>query len=446
MKETLRTKPSPFCPEPTREQMGEAAEKVGLSRYSPELVKDLYNIASGGEILLPSELRPKVRAYMERSLSKDSWGDYRLKKGGTTNNRQKAVQKNTEYAMNYHQRVSSFLRSVEVEKFPGSTPLEKAMSLLKLLSQQKGGSASGTDGEPLPIFQDNEGSEVANKLNDIMDTVESMSDEESELIAPEVEEGDTKESKDLAKRKIAEEMTSGKDAWLKISRLLDEMPRLRVAKQKKFFADPNGQEVRTRAIKGLHEINKVVSYEWAYTKKYRNYRLVTQQTRVRERGVHEEKRQLLYILVDCSGSMDTKHRISVAGGILMNRLKAVMTGDAEVFFRFFDSSCDTEKHAADIEAAKKLIKEIRSYNFSGGGTAIENCAKEALERIEEIMKEPERKLVKPQLVIVTDGEDKFNLKLEELKGTILHAFVVQCQNTNLTELAAKSGGVAMDKM
>jgi hypothetical protein len=113
-------------------------------------------------------------------------------------------------------------------------------------------------------------------------------------------------------------------------------------------------------------------------------------------------------------------------------------------FRFFDTKLREEHHAATPAEAKELMKLLAEKNFSGGGTDISGCSKAALLRIEEIV--AQGTTAKPELVVVTDGDDRIAIKSEDVGSNKLHAFVVESSNTALTELATRSGGVGINKL
>ena len=49
----------------------------------------------------------------------------------------------------------------------------------------------------------------------------------------------------------------------------------------------------------------------------------------------------------------------------------------------------------------------------------------------------------PELIIVTDGDHGINVKPKELRGIMLHAFIVEEANEDLIKLAQETGGVAL---
>src|SRR3989344_3303153 len=157
---TFRTRPPLTYLPPTREEMRGAAKQAEVKKFSADLVEDFCNLAARGEILPPSEWRDAVSRQSEDKVGqKPTPGSngkgqfWRKADGNWTENRHEAVQSQVERGMKYQQAVCDFLQTAELDKFPGSSPLEQAMNLLKLLATQNGGEPGG-DGETLPIFQE----------------------------------------------------------------------------------------------------------------------------------------------------------------------------------------------------------------------------------------------------------------------------------------------------
>ncbi len=450
MSQTFRTVPPSHYISPSKEEMREVAEKIGLSRFSPDLATDIANIAAGGKILPPSAYKEQVKKNVEEKWpTPDRSGNWQTKKG-STNSKAAKLAEETEKAVKYHQNVCDFLQTVEVGSLPGSTPLEQAMNCLKLLSNMEGGSGDGS-GESLPIFAE-KAEQAGKKVNQILDQVESLTQDEKELLDPDSDEnsdsGKDNADDDQQKMSLAEDMLNGKDIMLSISRNLDKLTKMQVRKLKKQEADPAGDEIRKRPIRHMGELNKIEKSYWAVrqqSKSYFDYLAVTGGIPVRERVITIEKRQLLYVMIDCSGSMGEGKRIFKAGGILMNRLKAVIAGEAELYVRLFDTSLKTEYHAGTPTEAKELIKHFTEKNYSGGSTDISGCARSAQERINEII--ADGATYKPELVIITDGDDKIDLKAtKDFAGTKMHAFVVDTTNNALCEVAKATGGVGINNL
>ncbi|MSR85602.1 hypothetical protein EXS71_04185 [Candidatus Uhrbacteria bacterium] len=449
MQFTFRTSPPATYLSPSAQEMRDMANKVGQKSFSRDLVADICNLAAGGAICSPSSYRQLVADRVEATLpAADKDGDWKLAKGGYTKDRQAIIAEKLEAALRYHQNVCDFLQTIDLEKYPGASPLEQAMNLLKLLAKKQGGEGGGESGEPLPIFADNENSEkVAESLNNLMDEIDSLSQDEKELLDPDHDAGAGKDKggdDDLQKMKLAEDFLKGKELMLQISRNLDKLTRMQVRRSRKQEPDPAGDSVRARPIAHMGEMHRLVKTEWALPSAYRNFRMVTHASQVRERVTTIEKKQLLYIIIDCSGSMGSGQRIFKAGGIIMNRLKAVIEGEAELYVRLFDTSLKEEHHAGTSAEAKELIKHFTEKNYSGGSTDISGCSRAAQKRIDEII--ADGATYKPELVVITDGDDKIDLTLKDFQGTKVHAFVVDCSNKALIDLAVKTGGVGIEKL
>jgi len=447
--ETFRTLPPPHYLTPIREEMREVAEQVGLKRYSPSLLADLAHVRAGGEILPPSAWRSEIerRTAEETRPERDGW--YRFGTG-ETRSLSEAVAVKVERAVKYHEAVSDFVRQVDWGGVPGTTPLEQGANLLKLLAAKQGGEPGG-DGETLPVFLEEAGDSVARDLKEVLDEVEDLDKEDRELLEDKDDESKSSGSGQggLSAMKIAQDFLSdkGKREMVRISRSLEELSRMKVARESKFIPDPEGDDVRSRPIRNLGELTRVAKPAWAIYQKSRTlfwYQAVTKQLSVRERGVRSERKQLLYIIIDCSGSMKDGQRVAKACGVLMNRLKAVLKGDAVLYWRLFDTSLKTEHLVSTPEEAKAAMKQLAAGNFSGGGTEIDACARQALVRIEEIVGQGNHH--RPELVVVSDGDDTIRLQPDDLGQTRLHAFLVEKQNPALTTLAGKSGGVGIDNL
>lgn len=446
---TFRTNPPATYFTPTGDEMRSVAKAVGLGTYSRDLAADLAHIASGGTVNPPSYYREVVRAGVEDNFpTPNTSGEWKLKNGSYTKDRGRAVAEGVESALRYHQNVCDFLQTVDFTNVPGDTPLEQAMNLLKLLSKKQGGAGGGENGETLPIFADETaGEKPAEELNKLLDEVESMSWEEAELLSPEKITTDEEGNEHISSMALAEDMLSGKEEMLRISRNLDTLSRMQVRRQRKVEADPSGDDVRKRPIAHLGELAKVGSTDWALRQAAPAlflYKAVTKALPIRERVVTIERRQLLYIIIDCSGSMKEGRRIFKAGGILMNRLKAVIAGEAELYVRLFDTSLKQEYHAGTPAEARELVRRFTTANYSGGSTDISGCARAAQKRIEEII--ADGATYRPELVVVTDGDDQINLTMKDFAGTKMHAFVVETSNDALIKVAQATGGVGINNL
>jgi len=452
--------------------MKEAAKAVGLKGFAPDLVADMCNLAAGGSVAPPSAFRGSVTQRVEESLpAPDSYNEWRIPNQvrglfgnkAETKDRAVAVASRVEAGMRYHQNVLDFLSTLDLTRFPGTSPLEQAMACLKLLSKKQGGESTGGSeggGEPLPIFTDSERPEgIAESLHETMDLVDSLKDEELDMVDPEgqnheiesesEQDGQRSGHQGLNKLKVAEDLSDGsaKRVMLDISRQLDQLTKLQVRKQRKVEADPAGEEVRTRPIRHLGELPRVAKTAWATRQQnssYFLYQAVTGQLPVRERVTRIEKKQAIFILVDGSGSMNGSKHFK-ATGVVMNRLKAVLSGDAEVFLSVFDTQMGNVEHAGTPDEARELVKKFSKGNFSGGGTDIAKAVRAAHKFIVGKIKTGEA-LYRPEVVVLTDEDTSITgLKKSEIPGTKVHGFAMEVANKSLVEFARSTGGVGIDK-
>ena len=461
MQFTFRTTPPATYISPSGEEMREVANKVDLKSFSRDMVADLCNLAAGGKINLPSAYRDQVRKRVEESLpAPDSRGQWSLPKGGCTTDRQVVTTALTEKAMRYHTSVCDFLQAIDLTRFPGQSPLEQAMSLLKLLSKQQGGQGGGDGGEPLPIFAESDRPEgVAESIQDTLDTVDSLSEDELDMLDPEGKNHSIEESKEgdgqrsghqgLDRLKVAEDLVEGADrrAMLDISRKLDQFTKLQARRQVRMEQDPTGEEVRQRPIRSLSELPKVSKSAWAMRQQapaHFLYKAVSGQLQVRERVTRIERKQAIFVLLDGSGSMRGRKHWK-ATGVVMNRLKAVLSGDAVVYLSVFDTQMSKPACASTPEEARNLIKKFASGNFSGGGTDISAAVKVAHQYIDKQIEEGAA-LYRPEVVVLTDEDTSVNgLKKSDIPGVRMHGFAMEVANKSLVDFAHSTGGVGIDK-
>jgi uncharacterized protein with von Willebrand factor type A (vWA) domain len=128
----------------------------------------------------------------------------------------------------------------------------------------------------------------------------------------------------------------------------------------------------------------------------------------------------------------------------MNRLKAVISGDAEVWIFVFDTEVKEVGHAATPDEARALIKQFTAKNFRGGGTNIAKAVKEGHRTIEDKIKEGAL-LCRPEIVVLTDEDSSASgVSAGDIPGTKVHGFAMETKNHALVVLAKSTGGVGLD--
>lgn len=437
---TMRTAPPPHYILPSEAEVSGAAKSVGLKRFSHTLAADLINLAAGGKVNPPSAWRDRIEGEAAETLpSPDSAGKWYVG-GRWTSSRAEAIELAAKAKREYTQKVCDFLGTLEFEKAPGESPLERAMSVLALLSKQEGGT-TGDGGEPLPVFLEKDGSpeKAAQQVNQLFDLVESLDEDEKEFIDPDGK---------MSALEVAQDLQSGARLILEVSRQLDAITKLQVRKQRRVEADPVGEEVRNRPIRGLHELPRVRPAAWATREMspvYFKYQAITGQLPIRERVTRIERKQAIFILVDGSGSMNGDRHLK-ATGVVMNRLQAALKGDAVVYVSVFDTKMSKVEVADSPEKAREVMRRFREGNFRGGGTDIAGAVKAAHSRMEEDTRKGAL-LYKPEIVVLTDDDSSAGgVKAKDVPGTKVHGFAIQAKNAALKALAQSTGGVYVDSL
>lgn len=231
---------------------------------------------------------------------------------------------------------------------------------------------------------------------------------------------------------------------LRIARHLDTLSELQRGRSK-LTSDPNGEDMKLRDIRDLSELGRVTQQDLTLPRRLRMKRAVEGELNVRDPHTRHNKKQLLYIVVDGTASMmfDGATSASRAAGVVMNRLQAVIDGDAEVFVRFFDWNLrKDEYHAKDTKSARELMQVISDPSqYAGGNTVFTSTLDAASLRVQALMRLGHLK--EPELVFVTDGAASIP-EVSVLRGVKMHVVQVGSEEvTALSDLARESGGISV---
>ncbi|EMI16052.1 hypothetical protein RMSM_07039 [Rhodopirellula maiorica SM1] len=247
---------------------------------------------------------------------------------------------------------------------------------------------------------------------------------------------------DVASRLLAE---PGMEALLRISRIANEYVAFQPRFEKKMTPAVDGDQTRMRMMQSYDELPKLAPAAWALkvaAPKYFRYRLATKSFMVREKIKRSDKKQFFYAMLDRSKSMQQGERIYKLLAILLNRLRAVGRREAILGYSFFDSVVHEEVIVREVAEAREEIRRMHYEFFTGDDTDINLALREGIKRIKDLVDDQESE--QPELIIVTDGDHGINVRPDELKGIMLHVFVVEEQNDDLIKLAHHTGGVALD--
>lgn len=494
------TAPYGYLPPPDSE-IKVAATAAGLKLDAPEFIRDVCTIRAKGAFKDRSQLSAEINKLIERnpirrSVEEEEVGKNKSVKNTVftdpnTGNKFTTLSAATDSAVRHFTDLASqivdaiqMLPSLDV---PGGSPMHEAINLLKLLAEQQGSNnaQSGQGGEN-NFLQKLLSKQNLQQAKDNLDMAKSLSANERETLQQvanlkkqdEQGKGKGKGEDDVSPNgkqtpgesegQMNEGTQTGDSAGgkavidaavaltdkqmqqiVKVARRLKALSKLKTSKITKFAPDVQGDQVQNRLMRGFNEIGKVKAGDLALmsaNKGLFRYRAVTSQLQIRERGIHMEKKQLLYMIVDCSGSMGDggNYRINLAGGVLVNRLMAVAKGDATLYWRFFDTKLYECHFVANKEEAYGSIQKIlKVENYAGGGTNFDQALQGAVDHIGKLRADG-GEFVKPEIMIVTDGECHCRVKYGDLKGIKLHtALVADARVEELESLTTQSGGLFM---
>jgi hypothetical protein len=438
---SIRTLPPINFAVPMRDEISSLAKELGLKAWSYPFCYDLIHIGAGGTY-----------------VSKEIWLEKLFKEAEQYEDRNEEASF-LKSATEYHENVINFLQSIDFKSLPGSNPLQKAIALLVTLSKTAGGTPTGKGGSnsALPIFVESNVSTVPIRIYDEISALDGsdlellLADEQNLASSSEYSERDLQEI-NLASCVLSSEI---KTKIIEVARVLEENVNLRIIGVTSKSAKKQASVPLRRQMLSLDELGKVTPDALAIKQASPDLfwlkaveRDLSIRTRRSEDSLDPEiaRKQLLYMLLDATGSMkvDPSGRYyshiksTLARAVLHNRLKGVLEGEAELFFRFFDTNIYTEHRATNSMQAKKLLKTVATCSYSGGDTKIDYCIRQTVKAIKKHM--DKGVFITPHLALVTDGVDTVNLSINDLEDTTLHVFFCGGYNQKLAAVAKESGG------
>lgn len=157
----------------------------------------------------------------------------------------------------------------------------------------------------------------------------------------------------------------------------------------------------------------------------------------------QEKRQILYILLDRSGSMGdyslevnkggysyTLTKLEVCKAITIAIMKKMIAGEDYFYFRWFEDSPHNLKKVCNKEDAAKFVREIM-FQHSTGGTDIMLALQTAANDINVAKANPTGdKIDQSDIVLISDGYSNIDVEKGSrmLNGIDLHSIIVAAKN------------------
>jgi hypothetical protein len=248
---------------------------------------------------------------------------------------------------------------------------------------------------------------------------------------------------------VAQDLMEGTDKRyiLEASRILDTSKELYVCKDERMVPDLNGTEIRRRPIKDLSEFHKIAPHDLALRSRNRtlfNYMAITGKLMVTERLKRIRRKQLIFMLTDGSESMKGRKHLK-STGYVMNRLKSVLTGDAEIWLSVFDTRMTDVLHASNEEEAIEMMKKYREGDFTGGGTNIGASVLAAHLYILKLLEAGN--MYRPEIWVLTDNDSSIRtISPEDVKGTRVHGLAFESDNDALETFCKATGGTFWGKL
>jgi len=189
---------------------------------------------------------------------------------------------------------------------------------------------------------------------------------------------------------------------------------------------------RITNMKMISDLPKVLPHQFLYPDKLFDKMLIDKELKVKQYQNRRKKKQVLYILIDGSGSMDSLKQV-VACGIAVAYIKKAISEGSYYFFRFFDEDTFELHTVTNEQEAIKEIDYLLNNPRSGGGTSIDNAIKVAIKDISDPKKFKQDSkdrntdlYDRADILVITDGEDYVDITKKELedKKIVLHSFLL----------------------
>lgn len=218
--------------------------------------------------------------------------------------------------------------------------------------------------------------------------------------------------------KIVDKLSMAQLVLYEIAMKLDSM----LAKAKKgAFSDVEHltQEKRQSKIKSVSDVTKVTSSQHALPDDVFDAKLAKKDLTKNQQQEREKKKQLLYLLVDVSGSMGSQvgsnsifgyiSRASLTVAYCLAMCRRVKEDKGILFFRPFESSPGPFRSCRTDAEFDSLQRYISNSSFSGGGTNIPRAVETA---IDDVLRAKDE-LRKAEILLITDAADNF--RADEVK-------------------------------
>jgi uncharacterized protein with von Willebrand factor type A (vWA) domain len=211
---------------------------------------------------------------------------------------------------------------------------------------------------------------------------------------------------------------------------------------------------RITNMKTLSDFPNILPFQFLYPNEIFDKMLMDKDLKVKQYQSRRKKKQVLYLLIDVSGSMSGARQL-VATSIALAYIKKAIKEKSIYFFRHFDDTpFDLHKVTNEKEALKEINYLLKNPK-SGGGTCIDKALRRAIDDINDprifkqiekencdiaerpSMEDTEDLYERADILIITDGEDGVSVTSEflEQKKVVLHSFIIEGNNDTLKKIS-----------
>lgn len=231
-------------------------------------------------------------------------------------------------------------------------------------------------------------------------------------------------------------------ADIKIKAYLESSTDLGTALDEKYERNNDSREKGTFIMESMDEVTKTKKSQMMLE----NFddKLMKKELDIKTRVKPKTRKQILYMLLDDSGSMRNLTKQTYVRAVLLNRLESVIDGKSELKFAFYESERYGFTEVTKKEEASQLFKKVSLRRPGGGGTYIGHILQET---INEIHADTKTGYHDPEIMIVCDGDDHVDPRRIDYKGVRINVVILGCENSNLKKIAKDSGGFyTMEKL
>lgn len=407
----MRTVKTPI-PKEEQKAVQEIADKSKLKDHV-DIVEDIYSFMKDPQVIDPGEITDDlIHDFVKGKF------EYYL-----------PMKKKVQGRIDFFNRILNHPYYAQFKQF---SPLEGASVMMQMLNafyqekkkEENGGGSSMKEDEAMREF---EGIiKYGKELFDLLDDEWFQSMMQNQNIGGGSGKGSDKNPAEQVKQ-IVQQMGHELEIY-ELSKKLEFT--IRVSKKGKFnevhYPD-DGLDVDR--IKKTEDIKRILPSQFALDDVLFLKKLISRELLKKKYMQRQEKRQILYMLVDSSGSMSSHvkgnlTKIDVCKAVAIALMKKMISNEDLFYFRWFTDRVDTLHIIETKEQAKKFLIELVFGRAADGGTAIQNAIEVA---VKDVRKKLHKGMDLADILLVSDGDDNaVNVEYcnKILEGIDMHTIMI----------------------